>query len=209
MYTNCGGQTSVQFLENSLYHRVIVSGAGGGSDDSAGDDSRGGSGGSLVAQGWWADRVYNGKYLANSSSGFTFGTGEAAQLYGSKNSKGVQIPYKQTDRCGAGGGWFGGFASHHCNGGCGGGSSWALTKDAYIPPGLIESRDEFYENNELRKYNFDLNSEYLFSEVEHIPGIWQGNGRLIITVLKSLFINSCVLGCHLSNYFLGFIIFIR
>ena len=131
-----GGQTSVQFLENSFYHRVIVSGAGGGSDDYNGNDGRGGSGGNLVAQGWWADQVYNGNYLANSSFGFTFGTGEAAQFDKSKNPDGVKSPAGNFDRCGAGGGWFGGFSSLHNNGGCGGGSSWVLTKDAYIPTGL-------------------------------------------------------------------------
>ena len=203
-----GGQTSVQFLENTLYHRVIVSGAGGGADDYDANDSRGGSGGGLVAQGWWTNSVYKGQYLANSSFGYTFGSGEAARLGSSKNPKGVQNPDGQADKCGGGGGWYGGFSSLHYNGGCGGGSSWVLTKDAYIPTSLIESRDEFYEIIESRKYNFYLNSDYLFSDVVHIPGIWQGNGRLVITVIKALSFNSCLCRCQSFYYLLGFVIFI-
>ncbi|EAX92444.1 hypothetical protein TVAG_327530 [Trichomonas vaginalis G3] len=203
-----GGQTSVKFLENTLYHRVIVSGGGGGADDYFQNDARGGSGGGLVAQGWWNETVYNGQYLANSSFGFTFGTAEAAPLDGSKNPKGVQKTAHYYDKCGGGGGWFGGFSSNYNNAGCGGGSSWVLTKGAYIPPGLIESRDEFYNYITKRKYNFDLNSEYLFTEVIHVPGIWQGNGCLIITVIKTLCFNSFISRCHLTNFLLGFEIFL-
>ncbi|EAX92445.1 hypothetical protein TVAG_327540 [Trichomonas vaginalis G3] len=203
-----GGQTSVQFLENTLYHRVIVSGAGGGADDYQQSDARGGSGGGLVAQGWWTKFVYNGQYLANSSFGFTFGSGEAARLGPSKNPKGVQNPSGYADKCGGGGGWFGGFSSLHNIGGCGGGSSWVLTKSAYIPPDPIESRDEFYEIIETRKYNFDQNSGYLFYDVIHIPGIWQGNGRLVITVIEASSINSCFCRYNLYYYLLGFLIFV-
>ncbi|EAX85063.1 hypothetical protein TVAG_139430 [Trichomonas vaginalis G3] len=203
-----GGQTSVKFLENTLYHRVIVCGGGGGADDYKDWDSRGGSGGGLVAQGWWTNKVYEGRYLANSSFGFTFGSGEAAPVGTSKNPQGVRNPVNGLDECGAGGGWFGGFSSIHGNGGCGGGSSWVLTKSAYIPPGDIESRDEFYENKVTRKYNFNKNSEYLFSEVQHAPGIWQGNGRLIITFLRYGFINSCLLRPYIMNYLLGYFILI-
>lgn len=118
-----GGQTAVKFLNNTLYHLVIVSGGGGGSDDINANDGRGGSGGNLVAQGWWTESRYNGQYVANSSFGFTFGTGEAARFGASKNPNGVQNIYGLYDKCGTGGGWFGGFASLHYNGGCGGGSS--------------------------------------------------------------------------------------
>ncbi|EAY16821.1 loricrin, putative [Trichomonas vaginalis G3] len=201
-----GGQTSVQFLENTLYHRVIVSGAGGGTDDYRGDDARGGSGGNLVAQGWWNESVYIGQYAANSSFGFTFGTGEAAQPYVSKNPKGIQISAAGGDKCGGGGGWFGGFASNEINSGCGGGSSWVLTQDAYIPQGLIKSHDEFYDLIDQQKYQFDLNSEYLFSEVQHVPGIWQGNGRLIITLIRSCVVNSCAAKSNFKYYLFGFFI---
>lgn len=201
-----GGQTSVQFLKNTLYHRVIVSGAGGGADDYRENDGRGGSGGGLVAQGWWANSVYNDQYLANSSFGFTFGTGEAAQLEKSKHPNGNQTISSGSDKCGGGGGWFGGFSSNYNNGGCGGGSSWVLTKDAYIPQDLIESRDEFYEIIDSNRYNFDTNSEYLFSEVQHVPGIWQGNGRLIITYLRTNLINSCFLRPNQMTFLLSYFI---
>ncbi|EAY12835.1 hypothetical protein TVAG_221880 [Trichomonas vaginalis G3] len=178
-----GGATSVKFLKNTLYHRVIVSGAGGGADDIASNDGRGGSGGGLVAQGWWDTRYYVNNLVANSSFGFTFGSGEAAQAQISKHPNGIKESTLMVDKCGAGAGWFGGFASNHFNSGCGGGSSWVLTKDAFIPNGPIPYHDEFYNELGSDVYKFNLNSEYLFTDVVHVPGIWQGNGRLIITTL--------------------------
>ncbi|EAY19627.1 PE-PGRS protein, putative [Trichomonas vaginalis G3] len=190
-----GGQTAVKFLSNDLWHRVIVAGAGGGSDNSytigTQDDGSGGSGGGLTAQGYWINGVYNSSRLANSTFGFTFGSGESAQENGSKNLDGVTKGDGGYDRPGSGSGWFGGFASHNGNGGSGGGSSWALSANAIIPQGKIEVRDSFYNLNDSRPYSFSLDDGYLFSDVKTYPGIWEGNGRLVITILDSIIYHSC------------------
>ncbi|EAX89105.1 hypothetical protein TVAG_442620 [Trichomonas vaginalis G3] len=194
-----GGQTTVKFLENDLWHRVLVSGAGGGSDDYNADDGSddynaddgsGGAGGNLVAQGWFFNGNYVENYLANSTFGFSFGQGEAAR-YGSTKHPHAVPTSTNTDIGGAGGGWFGGFSSQSGSGGAGGGSSFALTKDAIIPQGNISAYDEFYNLIDSKPYSFNLNSEFLFKDVIHIPGIWEGNGRLIITILDSKLFISC------------------
>ena len=162
-----GGQTAVKFLSNDLWHRVIVAGAGGGSDNEhtvgSEDDGSGGSGGGLTAQGYWINGVLKSDRLANSNFGFTFGFGESAQEFGSKNQNGVRNFGGSSDRAGAGSDWFGGFASHNGNGGSGGGSSWALSANAIIPQGKIEVRDSFYNLNDSRPYSFSLDDGYLFS----------------------------------------------
>lgn len=177
-----GGQTALKFIENDLWHRVIVSGGGGGSDNSYGtpfgeDDGSGGAGGGLTAQGYWVNGVYNDSRLANWTFGFTFGSGEAAQINSSKNTLyGVKNGVGWSDRSGSGGGCFGGFASHNGNGGSGGGSSWVLSRDAIIPQGDIDARDEFYDIIGSKPYAFDKKSGYLFSNVYHGAGVWSGNG---------------------------------
>ena len=80
-----GGQTSIQLEENDLWHRVIVSGGGGAAESPDGtylgsDDGSGGSGGGIVAQGWWKHGNYFSEFVANSTSGFSFGYGESAEL---------------------------------------------------------------------------------------------------------------------------------
>ncbi|EAY19620.1 loricrin, putative [Trichomonas vaginalis G3] len=207
-----GGQTAVKFLSNDLWHRVIVAGAGGGSDDEytsgTKNDGSGGSGGDFTAQGYWINGILNSDRLANSTFGFTFGSGESAQKDGSKNSKGVQSGSGYSDRPGAGSGWFGGFAGHNGDGGSGGGSSWALSKNAIIPQGNITATDSFYNLNDSRPYSFSLDDGYLFSDVKTYPGIWEGNGRLVITILDSIIYPSCVsINCSHFSYFLLFILF--
>ncbi|EAY07010.1 heterogeneous nuclear ribonucleoprotein A, putative [Trichomonas vaginalis G3] len=183
-----GGQTAVKFIENNLWHRVIVAGSGGGADNIYGnfqgtDDGSGGSGGGLIAQGWFENGTYKNDYFANSTFGFSFGFGEAAQLYGSKNVNGVHKYSSTSDKSGSGSGWFGGFASHDPDSGSGGGSSWALSKDAIIPPGKINSVDDFFTSIGSYEYAFSK-TDYLFSNVIHQAGIWDGNGRVIITILQ-------------------------
>ena len=108
-----------------------MAGAGGGFDNAftygITDDGSGGSGGGFTAQGYWDDGVMNSSRLANSTFGFTFGSGESAQKDGSKNPYGVQSGSGYQDRPGSGSGWFGGFAGHNGNGGSGGGSSVSYT----------------------------------------------------------------------------------
>ncbi|EAX96337.1 hypothetical protein TVAG_066340 [Trichomonas vaginalis G3] len=185
-----GGQTAVKFVKNDLWHRVIVSGAGGGSDNGDGtflgaDDGAGGSGG-LEGQGWLANGVYNSAYLANLTFGFSFGSGESAQETKSLNPQGVQSNYVSGEHSGAGSGWFGGFASHHANGGSGGGSSWILSRDAIIPENELVSYDSFYDFLGTSKYAF-TKADYIFNNVIDASGVWEGNGKLVITILN--FIN--------------------
>ena len=205
-----GGQTAVKFVKNDLWHRVIVSGAGGGSDNRAGtlhqqDDGSGGSGG-LVGQGWYTDGLYYSNYLANSTFGFSFGSGESAQLKKTLNPNEVQNPGGQSDRPGSGSGWFGGFSSQHGNGGSGGGSSWILSKDAIIPEIDLDSYDSFYNFLGTSKYAF-TKADYLFHNAIDASGIWEGNGKLVITILN--FVNCptvCV--CYRQNFMSSIYVFI-
>ena len=182
-----GGATDVRLLINDVWHRILVAGGGGGTDNTAGDfrsddDGSGGAGGGLSAQGFWVDGNYNKNYIANQISGFTFGNGESAQEDKSANKNGVQNADGNDDRAGAGGGWFGGFASHNGNGGAGGGSSFAFTEDATIPEGNIPYHDTYYKFKEEQPYAFDKsnNAQYLVRNAELIQGIWDGNGKAII-----------------------------
>lgn len=186
-----GGQTALKFDTNDLWHRVLVSGGGGGCDNTGGeyygeDDGSGGSGGGFTAQGFWIHGVYKADRRANSTFGFTFGSGEAAREIGSKNSKyGYTNVGGSSDKAGSGGGWFGGFASHNADGGAGGGSSWALSEDAIIPSGKIEARDEFYHLIDRKEYAFTKKSGYLFSSIDSYPGVWNGNGKMIVTIISN------------------------
>lgn len=199
-----GGQTAVKFSENDLWHGVMVSGGGGGggggTDNIFGtfggnEDGSGGAGGNLVAQSWFAGGVLQKQYFADSTKGFTFGTGEGARYGTPKNNKAVPNG-NNVDNGGAGGGWFGGFASQQGDAGAGGGSSWALTSDAVIPSGNIEARDDLFENAKSHPYAFNKSSEYLFTEVVNVGGIWNGNGRIIITLLDFILPRSCVSYVH-------------
>ena len=171
---SAGGATDLRMEENDYYHRVLVAGGGGGCDNMAGtygaaDDGSGGAGGNKVAQSFFIDGKHGSKQ-ATQTSGFSFGNGEAANK-----------SYSSYDVAGAGGGWFGGYSSYSGNGGGSGGSSFALTRDAEIPEGNIQVKDEF--NNELsnKEYAFKDKNKYLFSLVSMSAGVWDGHGVAIIT----------------------------
>lgn len=187
-----GGQTALKFIDNDLWHRVLVAGGGGGGDNPGGsyfstDDGSGGAGGNLIAQGYWVNGKYIDSRIANSTFGYTFGSGEAAQFTGSKNTLyGETEATGSSDRSGSGGGWFGGFASHNGNGVSGGGSSWALTRDAIIPESKIEARNEYYELIDSKPYAFNKHCGFIFYHVTHFPGVWSGNGKMIITIVGSV-----------------------
>ena len=180
-----GGATDFRLLANDLWHRVLVAGAGGGTDDQSagGDDGTAGAGGNTVAQGYWVAGEYTDAYVATQTAGYSFGTGEAAQQYGSigNGSKGY---YGEADRGGAGGGWFGGFASHRQNGGAGGGSSFAFTRTATIPEGQILATNDVFGDHAWNTYAFSQqdDKQYLISNPVFAQGIWAGNGKAIITV---------------------------
>ena len=185
-----GGATDFRLYKDDFWHRVLVSGGGGGSDneytttDPTSDNGRGGAGGGLIAQGPWIDNVYKSSHVATQESGFTFGNGEAAQKDGSKSPNGFQSPGGSSDRAGAGGGWFGGFASHHGQGGAGGGSSFAFTFNASVPEGCIESTDEYYGNAVSMTYAIEHSSLFSITNPVFVPGIWDGNGFARITVIN-------------------------
>ena len=207
-----GGATDMRIEVNDLFHRVIVAGGGGGSDNQddnsqVEDDGSGGSGGGLSAQGYWDAGIYIDQYVADQSHGFSFGNGEAAQQYHSLSSEGnTQTDNDHptwSDRAGAGGGWYGGFASHRGTAGAGGGSSFALTKNSEIPSHEIQVYDEYYEKLEKDYYAFDINSEYLIESAVFVQGIWYGNGKIKITILRSY---SCLNKTRLINYLFTFIL---
>ena len=129
---------------------------------------------------------------ATSTFGFTFGSGESARKEGSLHPSGQKIVTYETDRSGAGSGWFGGFAGHNGNSGSGGGSSWILSADAIFPTGNISAQGSFFNETESNPYYFKLSDGYVFSDVKTYPGIWVGNGRLVITILDSLDCQSCL-----------------
>ncbi|EAX92987.1 lipoprotein, putative [Trichomonas vaginalis G3] len=205
-----GGQTCVKFDKNDLWHRVIVSGGGGGSDNSATDrtvfqgldDGSGGSGGGITAQGYWDNGVYKDQSLVNSSFGFSFGYGESPRRDTSLHDQGVKSPEGASDRPGAGAGWFGGFAGLSGNGGSGGGSSWALTRAMDFPKGNIIAYNSFYENIGSQPYGFKYEDVYFFNNVRNYPGLWEGNGQLILTILGILKCSS-----NYSPYFSSSILF--
>ena len=184
-----GGATDLRISKNDWFHRILVAGGGGAADNGAvneqqymqSDDGSGGAGGGLEAQGHFEDGAYKSTHVATQQSGFSFGQGEAAQIEGSK-SDGYHPTQGCTDLAGAGGGWYGGYASHHPNGGAGGGSSFALTADAILPTEQIQVYDEFYEPLEKEYYAF-LNKEYIIQKAIMVPGIWSGSGMARITIL--------------------------
>ena len=161
-----GGATDIRLLEDDLWHRIMVAGGGGGNDNPTGtfrksDDGSGGAGGGEIAQGFWIEGEYIGDRVATQTTGFTFGNGESAQENGSKNPKGMQSANAH-DRSGAGGGWFGGFASHNGNGGSGGGSSFVFTSNSEIPEGNITEHNSNYDYIYEKPYAFQKETDYKY-----------------------------------------------
>ena len=122
------------------------------------------------------------------------------------NPQGTLSNFENGEHSGAGSGWFGGFASHHANGGSGGGSSWILSRDAIIPENELVSYDSFYDFLGTSKYAF-TKADYIFNNVIDASGVWEGNGKLVITILN--FINCptvCV--CYRQNFISSIYVFI-
>ena len=159
-----GGATDLRVGVDDVYHRILVAGGGGGTDN---DEGNGGCGGYPDGQGYWKKGEYNGHQLATQSSGYSFGQGQNATT-------------TCNDCGGAGGGWFGGYASNDNYAGAGGGSSYALTKTSVIP-----------SLNSERHYEFTNKSPYVLDHMLYANGIWEGNGKLHIIKLRSLIENTC------------------
>ena len=190
--TSGGGASDIRAEVNDVFHRVIVAGGGGGGDDMlstsiTGNDGKGGSGGGLVAQSWYTSTsTLEKSYFANQTYGFTFGNGESANNVKSNHPNGSLYTQYSNDLGGAGGGWFGGFASQYSAYGAGGGSSFILTKSAVIPSGQIEYRSNDYLTlKDKQEYAFAKNRKYSFVHPTLERGVWFGNGFAEITVLSS------------------------
>ena len=187
-----GGATDIRFEVPDLFHRVIVAGGGGGTDDQTNteDDGSGGAGGGLIAQSFRVNGAVNTELFATQKDGFSFGYGESAQYFRSKHPNGYENAGKGSDIAGAGGGWFGGFASQSTNGGAGGGSSFILTRNADIPTEEIDAYDSFRNEETLQKekYAFLGSSQYFFTSELMASGVWAGNGFAVITQISSFFI---------------------
>jgi hypothetical protein len=174
-----GGATDLRVGVDDYFHRIIVSGGGGGTDDLLHDSSSffnegdGGSGGYPEAQGYWINGEYQGEKVTNQTNGFSFGQGQAT-------------PITNHDACGAGGGWFGGFASNHANGGCGGGSSFILTKNATVPTSSVIEKTENGETVKTSEYAFSSKTKYLFEDIAYANGIWSGHGKIRIILVNEL-----------------------
>jgi hypothetical protein len=194
-----GGATDLRIGTNDLFHRVLVAGGGGGSDDLFGtyrgsNDGTGGAGGNLIAQGYFLDGVYNSNQLATQESGHSFGNGAS-----------VTDKSGASDKAGAGGGWYGGYSSQNNNGGAGGGSSFALTKDSEINNEEIIVKDGYGVEKERGYYAFITKSDYTFEYVTMYSGIWEGNGKAVITLIST---SQCIKTYNKVSNFLSFHIFI-
>ena len=133
-------------------------------------------------------------------TGFSFYQGETGKASGTSSPTGYQSDYKTHELPGGGGGWFGGYSSHHNNGGGSGGSSFALSSNATIPSGKINIYDKNYQVTSSRYYAFPPStSPYLFYNIEHKRGVWNGNGRIIITKIGNY--NICRTKSCIRNIF--------
>ena len=209
-----GGATDIRAEENDVFHRIMVAGGGGGSDNNdiynlgADDDGSGGAGGGLTAQGYFVNGVLDDKIVAGQLNGFAFGQGESA-LYGvSNHPNGSHANIGHSDRAGGGGGWFGGFSSHHGNGGGGGGSSFALTRDAEFPRGTIKLYNDVYmETGISGEYSFQ-NNEYIIDHPTFVSGIWEGNGKVVITIIDPFYsMQQCTNNCVKQSFYLSILLY--
>ena len=201
--TSGGGATDIRVEEDDLWHRIIVAGGGGGHDnanaaETGGDDGSGGAGGYPRGQSFWIDGEYQNKMYATQTYGFSFGQGESAQELANTHQNST-ADLGANDRAGAGGGWFGGHASRHGNGGAGGGSSFILTKNADFPKGKIPAHDGRYTLKDSKAYAFDNNSPYVMKLESYANGIRSGNGFMRILLLYSS--SMCAHTCNKSYGF--------
>lgn len=208
-----GGSTDIRYLADDVFHRIIVAGAGGGMDDATGsgintNDGRGSPGGSEEGGGLIIQENLISGYKATQETGFTFGNGEAGQNGKSKNPDGyhVESPSGYYDICGSGSGWFGGFSSHNHNGGCGGGSSFALTLNTTFKSKTFKACDEFYSNCETKNYAFADKQTLFFYNIDHHRGNWYGNGKLIITFISKLSMKNSRCFCNRNSNSLYFLL---
>lgn len=113
-----GGATDIRKGGTSLNDRIIVAGGGGGADNNSSElqnasgDGSGGHGGGLEGGSAYINGSVNATLGlgATQNSGYAIGQGESATV--------------STNTGGAGGGYYGGYATNTTNGGAGGGSGY-------------------------------------------------------------------------------------
>ena len=193
-----GGSTDIRAEKNDEFHRIIVAGGGGGSDNFdkesiESNDGKGGSGGGTISQSFFVSSNLVSGFESTQTKGYSFFQGETGKTTGSSSDTGYTSKWMAYELPGGGGGWFGGYSSHHCNGGGSGGSSFALSPNATIPSGVINIYDKDYNITSSNKYAFSqYTSPYLFYDIEHKRGVWNGDGKVIITKFGA-YRNDCFL----------------
>ena len=179
-----GGATDIRVKANDYWHRILVAAGGGGSDDTShsgnSDDGSGGAGGYPNGQGFFKNGALDSSHVSTQNSGYSFGQGESAYF-----SSGA------SDLAGAGGGWFGGFTPSLSNGGAGGGSSFALSKESQIPQGNLKVLSKKGAFVDSRPYAFTKDSKYALKAIKYANGIWNGNGMFRITYLSNNNLATC------------------
>lgn len=171
-----GGASDLRILENSLFLRILVAGGGGGADNPPGtsggsDDGTGGAGG-YPGQGYFTNGRYEKSKEVTTTNGFSFGNGMMS------NNKNGEYP-------GAGGGFFGGYASGGYNSGAGGGSSFALSRKVPVPKNLLSVKSGNGTIIEQGYYKLSETGPYELDEVRFVNGANIGNGYARITILES------------------------
>ena len=178
-----GGATDVRIKNNSVYHRILVSGGGGG-DTFYDKYEYGGYGGGLVG-GNASERCEESGFGGNQEAG-----GKGIHT-GSKGSFGEGGSVLIWDGGGGGGGWYGGSAGQGCQNPGGGGSGFALTSSSYKYAKKINeyaiSKEYFLTNTKVVNGN---EQQYAFQTIDPIKGN-SGDGKAKITILHSMSQKTC------------------
>ena len=177
-----GGATDIRIKENTIFHRILVSGDGGG-DSFYLAYQYGGYGGGLVG-GDGSERCHESGYGGNQESG-----GKGYQV-GSEGSFGQGGNVGTWDG-GGGGGWYGGSSGQGCQSPGGGGSGFALTSSTYkIAKKISEyaiSKEYVLTNTKVLSGN---EQQHGFKTIDLMKGNI-GNGKAKITILHSISFYTC------------------
>lgn len=185
-----GGASDVRILGQSFNNRIIVAGGGGGSGHGwgstniDGNENTGGYGGGLEGG---IGVVNNGNSCDADVPSTQQGPG-IASYRDWRTKPDFGIAGSATDSTsdhgasGGGGGWFGGDATG-CQGfSAAGGSGYVFTSISYKP--------SFYDI---------LTSEYYLQDAKLTPGIWRGDGKVNIEILKVYIPKKYHFSCKLVN----------
>ena len=183
-----GGATDVRIKENTIYHRILVSGGGGG-DTYNNNVKHGGYGGGLVG-GNASVRYYSSGNGGNQESG-----GQGYEVANSSGTFGYGGNVTSWDGGGGGGGWYGGSAGIGCQDPGGGGSGFALSKSTYEiakkQPKYAISKNYLMTNTKV--FN-GIEQHYGYKTINLTVGNI-GNGKAKITILHSNNQFTCYVRC--------------